>query len=75
MTMASKSSTTRAAQGELGEVSAAAPIARLTDPAVARELNREIKAMKSDPSLARNFLVELGLITPKTGKLTRRFGG
>lgn len=52
-----------------------APMARLTDHAIAQQLNQELKAMRADPDRAKSFLVKMGLITPKTGKLTKRFGG
>jgi hypothetical protein len=48
---------------------------RLSDPAVARQLTAEIAAMRARPALAREFLLETGIITPKTGKLTKRYGG
>lgn len=62
-------------QGDLGEPVAPARLARLTDPAVLQRLQQNMLAMKADPSRARSFLVEVGVITPKTGKLTKRFGG
>lgn len=64
-----------AVRGQLGETVASSPIARLTDPAISRQLDKELDAMRADPERARRFLVDLGVITPKTGKLTRRFGG
>ena len=75
MATTSKASPAWPVQGELGAPVAAAELPRLTDPAIACQLNREIEAMKADPALARKFLVGLGIITPETGKLTRRFGG
>ena len=71
----SKSSSAWQSQGALGETARVVPLARLSDPSVVQQLNVEIKAMKANPALAKTFLVELGLITAKTGKLTKRFGG
>lgn len=75
MSVSHRSVAALALQGGLGETCAAPQIARLTDPAISRELDAEIKAMRADPRLARQFLLDIGVITPKTGKLTKRFGG
>ena len=75
VTAMSKSSSAWQSQGALGETARVVPLARLSDPSVVQQLNVEIKAMKANPALAKTFLVELGLITAKTGKLTKRFGG
>lgn len=78
MTTANKSSPVLPARAGLGESAAMAPMApmaRLTDHAIAQQLNQELKAMRADPDRAKSFLVKMGLITPKTGKLTKRFGG
>lgn len=50
-------------------------VARLTDPEVSAQLDAEMAAMRARPALAKAFLLEVGIITPKTGKLTKRFGG
>ena len=56
------------------ELTSAAQL-RLSDPTVSAELRRELDAMRAKPALAEKFLVDLGVLTPKTGKLTKRFGG
>jgi hypothetical protein len=47
-----------------------------------RQLRSEIPVMKkaagrlaANPVLARKFLIENGFMTPKSGKLTKRYGG
>lgn len=57
------------------ERAALAPVKRLSDPEIKAQLVAEVQAMQARPALAKAFLLEVGIITPKTGKLTKRFGG
>lgn len=40
-----------------------------------RAIDEFTKRMTADPKAARKFLIESGFMNPKTGKLTKRYGG
>lgn len=40
-----------------------------------RVMKKAAKRLVSDPEKARKFLIEGKFMTPKTGKLTKRYGG
>lgn len=46
----------------------------LADPEIKAQTSAELAAMRADPSKAKAFLHDIGLLTA-TGKLARKYGG